>query len=198
MRLILASTSPRRREILGLLGRPFEVIAPEFDERISTHLSIGEEVLQFAVGKARSVAAKHPESIVIGSDTMIQLDGEKIGKPLDAADARRILRLLSGKAHKIYTSVAIIDGIGGPGLTRIETVVLKMRELSADEIESYVATGESLDKAGAYSIQGQGRNLIAAMEGDYLAAVGMPLKPIAGYLKDVDYALAKFCTKKTS
>jgi len=198
MRLILASTSPRRREILGLLGRPFEVIAPEFDERISTHLSIGEEVLQFAVGKARSVAAKHPESIVIGSDTMIQLDGEKIGKPLDAADARRILRLLSGKAHKIYTSVAIIDGIGGPGLTRIETVVLKMRELSADEIESYVATGESLDKAGAYSIQGQGRNLIAAMEGDYLAAVGMPLKPIAGYLKDVEYALAKFCTKKTS
>jgi len=198
MRLILASTSPRRREILGLLGRPFEVIAPEFDERISTHLSIGEEVLQFAVGKARSVAAKHPESIVIGSDTMIQLDGEKIGKPLDAADARRILRLLSGKAHKIYTSVAIIDGIGGPGLTRIETVVLKMRELSADEIESYVATGESLDKAGAYSIQGQGRNLIAAMEGDYLAAVGMPLKPVAGYLKDVEYALAKFCTKKTS
>lgn len=198
MRLILASTSPRRREILGLLGRPFEVIAPEFDERISTHLSIGEEVLQFAVGKARSVAAKHPESIVIGSDTMIQLDGEKIGKPLDAADARRILRLLSGKAHKIYTSVAIIDGIGGPGLRKIETVVLKMRELSADEIESYVATGESLDKAGAYSIQGQGRNLIAAMEGDYLAAVGMPLKPIAGYLKDVEYALAKFCTKKTS
>lgn len=198
MRLILASTSPRRREILGLLGRPFEVIAPEFDERISTHLSIGEEVLQFAVGKARSVAAKHPESIVIGSDTMIQLDGEKIGKPLDAADARRILRLLSGKAHKIYTSVAIIDGIGGPGLRRIETVVLKMRELSADEIESYVATGESLDKAGAYSIQGQGRHLIAAMEGDYLAAVGMPLKPIAGYLKDVEYALAKFCTKKTS
>lgn len=198
MRLILASTSPRRREILGLLGRPFEVIAPEFDERISTHLSIGEEVLQFAVGKARSVAAKHPESIVIGSDTMIQLDGEKIGKPLDAADARRILRLLSGKAHKIYTSVAIIDGIGGPGLTRIETVVLKMRELSADEIESYVATGESLDKAGAYSIQGQGRNLIAAMEGDYLAAVGMPLKPIAGYLKNLEYALAQFCTKKTS
>ena len=198
MRLILASTSPRRREILGLLGRPFEVIAPEFNERISTHLSIGEEVLQFAVGKAQSVAAKHPETIVIGSDTMIRLDGEKIGKPLDAADARRILRLLSGKTHKIYTSVAIIDRMGGPGLRRVETVVLKMRELSADEIESYVATGESLDKAGAYSIQGQGRNLIAAMEGDYLAAVGMPLKPIAGYLKDVEYALAKFCTKKTS
>jgi septum formation protein len=197
MRLILASTSPRRREILGLLGRPFEVIAPEFDERISTHLSIGE-VLQFAVGKAQSVAAKHPESIVIGSDTMIQLDGEKIGKPLDAADARRILRLLSGKTHKIYTSVAIIDRMGGPGLRRVETVVLKMRELSADEIESYVATGESLDKAGAYSIQGQGRNLIAAMEGDYLAAVGMPLKPIAGYLKNLEYALAQFCTKKTS
>ncbi len=110
MRLILASTSPRRREILSLLGLPFDAIAPEFDETVSAHLSIEDEVLDFAVGKARSVAVHHPDAIVIGSDTMIFLDGAKIGKPLDLADAKRILRLLSGRTHLIYTSVAIIDG----------------------------------------------------------------------------------------
>ncbi|HET9917572.1 MAG TPA: Maf family protein, partial [Candidatus Binatia bacterium] len=99
MRLILASTSPRRREILALLGLPFEVIAPDFTETVSSHLSIEDEVLDFAVGKARSVALHHPEAIVIGSDTMIFLDGAKIGKPESAADAKRILQLLSGKTH---------------------------------------------------------------------------------------------------
>jgi len=184
MRLILASTSPRRREILALLGAPFEVIAPEFTEQLSDLVPIDDEVLQFAVGKAQSVAAKNPGSVVIGSDTMIQLGREKIGKPVDADDARRILGLLSGKTHKIYTSVAIIDGSGGPGLKTIETVLVTMRELSTGEIDRYLAAGESWDKAGAYSIQDQGRSLIVAMEGDYLAAVGMPLKQIVGYLKD--------------
>jgi septum formation protein len=184
MRLILASTSPRRREILALLGTPFEVIAPEFDEQVSGHLSIEDEVLRFAVGKAQSVATKNPGSIVIGSDTMIQLGGEKIGKPLDAEDARRILSMLSGKTHKIHTSVAIIDGAGGVGLRTVESVLVAMRELSPREIDRYLAAGESLDKAGAYAIQGQGLSLIAGMEGDYLAAVGMPLVPISRYLTD--------------
>lgn len=183
MRLILASTSPRRREILALLGTPFEVIAPAFDERVSQGVPIDREVLDFALGKARSVAASNPGSIVIGSDTMIQLDGQKIGKPSDAADARRILSALSGKTHTIYTSVAIIDGTGGDGVKTVERVRVTMHRLSPGEIERYVATGESLDKAGAYSIQGEGRKLVAEMAGDYLAAVGMPLKAIAAYLK---------------
>ena len=181
MRLILASTSPRRREILALLGVPFEVIAPEFDEVSAAHLSIEKEVLDFAVGKAQSVAVANPDSIVVGSDTMISLDGRKIGKPTDEADARGILQLLSGKRHRIYTSVAIVDG-GGPGLRTVEAVDVDMRPFKADEIERYLARGESMDKAGAYSIQGEGRHLITAMRGDYLAAVGMPLKPIADYL----------------
>ncbi len=107
MRLILASTSPRRREILALLGVPFEVIAPKFDEQVSPHSTIEEEVLDFAAAKAASVASNNRGSIVIGSDTMIFLNGEKIGKPFDEAHARRILGLLSGKTHTIYTSVAI-------------------------------------------------------------------------------------------
>lgn len=183
MRLILASTSPRRREILALLGVPFEVIAPKFDEQVSAHLTIENEVLEFALGKAQSVAHHYPDSIVIGSDTMILFDGKKIGKPVDEADARRILGLLSGKRHSIYTSVAIIDGSGGPGLHRVETVDVDMRSFNTGHIDRYLAAGESLDKAGAYSIQGEGRTLIAAMGGDYLAAVGMPLRPIADYLR---------------
>jgi len=182
MRLILASTSPRRREILALLGVPFEVIAPEFDEVSAAHLSIEKEVLDFAVGKAESVAVANPDSIVVGSDTMISLDGRKIGKPTDEADARSILQLLSGKRHRIYTSVAIVDSCGGPGIRTVEAVDVEMRPFKADEIERYLAGGESMDKAGAYSIQGEGRHLITAMRGDYLAAVGMPLKPIADYL----------------
>jgi septum formation protein len=182
MRLVLASTSPRRRQILALLGVPFEVIAPEFEEQISSHLPADQEVVEFALGKAQSVATKYPGSIVIGSDTMIELSGEKIGKPTDREDARRILRLLSGETHRILTSVAIIDH-GGPGLKEIETVVVEMRGYTEAEIENYLDSGESDDKAGAYSIQGRGSALIKSISGDYLAAVGMPLRRIARYLE---------------
>ena len=183
MRLILASTSPRRREILSLLGLPFDAIAPDFDETVSAHLSIEDEVLDFAVGKARSVAVHHPDAIVIGSDTMIFLGGAKIGKPLDRPDAKRILRLLSGKTHLIYTSVAVIDGCGGDGIQMVAKVSVDMRPYDDNAINRYLAYDESMDKAGAYSIQGQGSKLIAAIDGDFLAAVGMPLRPIADYLR---------------
>ncbi|HEY1371439.1 MAG TPA: Maf family protein [Candidatus Binatia bacterium] len=181
MRLILASTSPRRREILALLGLPFEVVAPPFEEIVSPARPIAEEVLDFAAGKAASVAAHHPESIVIGSDTMILLGDDKIGKPADAAAARRMLCAFAGKTHRIYTSVAIFDP-NAPGLRCVEEVEVRMRDYSESEIEQYLALGESLDKAGAYSIQGRGRELIESIEGDYLAAVGLPLRPIARYL----------------
>lgn len=201
MRLILASTSPRRREILALLGVPFEVIAPEFDERVSSEASIEDEVLYFAVAKARSVAGKNPQSVVIGSDTMIDLKGKKIGKPADRHDAARILRSLSGRHHTIHTSVAILDGSGGDGLRNVEKVSVKMRAYTDEEIKRYLACGESLDKAGAYSIQGEGSRLIKSVRGDYLAAVGMPLKPIAAYLKareiTVSFDVEKFYAEKS-
>jgi septum formation protein len=183
MRLILASTSPRRREILALLGLPFEVIAPEFDELASSDRSVADEVLDFAVGKAQSLVRRHPGSIVVGSDTMILLNSTRIGKPEGIADAKRILLLLSGKTHRIFTSVAILDSLGGPGLRIVEEVTVKMRDYSQDEIERYLSCNESLDKAGGYSIQGKGRDLIESIRGDYLAAVGLPLKPIADYLR---------------
>jgi septum formation protein len=183
MRLLLASTSPRRREILALLGLPFEVIAPQFDERPLRDRPIREEVLDFAVGKALSVARNHPGTMVVGSDTMILINAAKIGKPAGIGDAQQMLRLLSGKTHRIFSSVAILDDLGGPGLSMVEEVSVRMHDYSMKEIEHYLSCDESLDKAGAYSIQGQGRNLIKSIRGDYLAAVGLPLKPIADYLK---------------
>ncbi len=182
MTLILASPSPRRREILALLGLPFEVIAPAFEEQLSPALSIADEVRAFAIGKARSVALNHAAAIVIGSDTMIALDGAKLGKPGGLADARRMLRALSGKTHRIYTAVALIDGAAERALDFVEEVSVKMAPFSEKEIDMYLACNESLDKAGAYSIQGRGATLIEAISGDYLAAVGLPLKPIADYL----------------
>jgi septum formation protein len=191
MGLILASTSPRRQEILALLGLPFRVIAPDFGETIVEHRLVKDEVLEFAFAKALSVARHYSEDIVVGSDTMILLRGRKIGKPEGMAHARQILRSLSGETHRIFTSVAVIDGLRGPGLQAVEEVSVKMRRYSDAEIERYLACGESLDKAGAYSIQGEGRALIEWMRGDYLAAVGLPLKRVAEYLKSrgIDFPL---------
>src|SRR5512143_3041652 len=135
MRLILASTSPRRREIMALLDLPVDVLAPDFHELVSDHRPLPDEVLDFAKGKAATVARKHPESIVVGSDTMILLDGKKIGKPDGIDNAREILRALSGKTHRIFTSVAIIDGTGGPGLATVQEVSVRMRGYSDADVE---------------------------------------------------------------
>ena len=182
MSLILASTSPRRREILALLGLPFEVIAPQFEEKIG-YRPIDTEVLEFAVEKARSVATKHPEDIVIGSDTMIMLDGKKFGKPLDIDHRDKCFELFPGGpigfTRASPSSMAPVDR----DLEIVEKVSVVMRGFTDQEITDYLTCGESLDKAGAYSIQGRGRGLIESIDGDYLAAVGMPLRPIALYLR---------------
>jgi len=117
---------------------------------------------------------------------MILNNGMKIGKPNGLNDAEKILRSLSGKTHRILTSVAILDSLGGPGIGIVEGVSVKMREYSGKEIDRYLSCRESLDKAGAYSIQGEGRDLVESIQGDYLAAVGLPLKPIAEYLRSQD------------
>ena len=148
-----------------------------------------KELVAFAAGKAQSVSRRQPNSLVIGSDTMISVGDHKIGKPATRGDAARMLRLLSGKAHQIFTSVAIVDGTGGPGLTTVVTVYVDMLPYMEEEIQRYLNCQESVDKAGAYSIQGEGRKLISAIKGDYLAAVGMPLRPIADYLKARNIAI---------
>ena len=179
MRLILASTSQRRKKILSLLGIPFEVAFPNFDEQTQPSQALEEEVQAFALGKAKSVTHFFPESLIIGSDTMILLEGIKIGKPVDLSHAQQILQSLSGKTHQILTGLAIVNTKTNKEYQHLERVDVRMKPYSEQEILRYLSFGEFLDKAGAYSLQGEGRSLIGTLSGDYLSAVGLPLKPIA-------------------
>ncbi|MFO1519671.1 MAG: Maf family protein [bacterium] len=183
MNLVLASTSERRKEILKLLGLPFEVVAPLYEEETLDELSPYEEALRFSKEKAKSVAHGFPDSLIIGSDTLIEFQGRKIGKPKDPEDAKEILRSLRNGSHDILSGIALYDTRQKIFETRVELIRVQMRKYSDEEIDHYVATGEGLDKAGAYALQGRGRELIENLEGDYLAAVGLPLKPIARFLE---------------
>lgn len=178
MRLVLASTSERRRQILALTGLPFEVISPDYKEIASPSRTARQDARHFAARKALSIAVRFPDDLIIGSDTLIDLDGEKIGKPRDEGDAREILKKLSGQTHTIYTAAAVVAGRDHPGEIIVEEVRVTMTPFTDDDIAAYVATGEGLDKAGAYSLQGEGRRLIEWLEGDYLAAVGLPLRGV--------------------
>ncbi len=182
-RLILASTSPRRKALLARLNIPFEVMSPAFDEVSLDDFSAKEEVLAFAEGKARSVAKGLSGCIVIGSDTLIEWEGKKIGKPKDAADAKRILCDLQGRSHVIWTGVFLMDTSDGTAQGLVEKVVVTLFPISNAEIEDYIKTGEPLDKAGAYAVQGMGRKFIRSLQGDPLAAIGLPLRPIRPFLK---------------
>jgi septum formation protein len=185
MQLILASTSPRRRDILALLGLPFEVRHPDFLETTRDDLTPEAEVLELALGKARSVASGEPAALVVGGDTLIALDDEKIGKPEDSDHAASILRRLAGRQHRILTGVALINRLTDVETTHLEQITVRMRPSTDADIADYLARGESMDKAGAYSIQGEGHRLIESLRGDYLAAVGLPLRPIAQYLRSL-------------
>jgi septum formation protein len=188
MRLILASTSPRRREILSLLGVPFEVVPSGVEERSDPHRNASEEALHLAREKASAVASKHPDAVVIGSDTLIDLDGQKIGKPRDHHEALEILRKLIGREHTVATAAAVIlpDTIEK---SAIETVRVRMRSVPEQEIIRYAVSEEPIDKAGAYSIQGEGERLIARIDGDYLAVVGFPLRSVARCLHEAGLPL---------
>ncbi|UFJ39057.1 Maf family protein [Brevibacillus humidisoli] len=173
--LTLASASPRRRELLSSLGLPFQVQESHVDEQISTDLAPETIVETLSLGKAQAVAGKVGSGLVIGSDTIVVLDGEVLGKPRDEADALRMLSSLQGEEHTVYTGVAVIDaGSGRTELAHSATKV-KMRPLTEREIRAYIATGEPMDKAGSYAIQGIGATIVERIAGDYFTVVGLPL-----------------------
>src|SRR5262245_3018802 len=160
MNIVLASTSERRKEILNLLGLPFQVAAPLYEEETLSELSPYEEVIRFSKEKAKSVAHRFKDSLIIGSDTLIEFQGRKIGKPKDAQDAKEILETLRDASHDILTGVALYDTSSRSFETHVEIIRVTMRRYSQKEIDEYVSTGEPLDKAGAYALQGKGRELI--------------------------------------
>lgn len=183
MRLILASTSPRRKDLLALLHIPFEVVAPPFQEQVRQECSAAEQAQRFALGKAWSCAQHHPDSLVLGSDTLISVGTDVLGKPTNLEEARTTLQRLRGREHVIHTAVAICRKRDDLQDLAAETVRVWMHNLSDAEVEAYLQTEEWMGKAGAYSIQGSGSRLIARIEGDYTAAVGLPLRLVARLLR---------------
>jgi len=179
VRVILASHSPRRRELLSLVGIPHEVRPADIDE---TYLA-GESPRAHAERLARAKAAKlsDPDAVVIGSDTIVVVDGEVLGKPQDEADAARMLRRLSGRTHTVVTAVAIAwrDRME----SGVEEVEVTFHPLTDVAIRSYIATREPMDKAGAYGIQGYGATLVQRVNGDYFAVMGLPLQRLVRLLE---------------
>ncbi len=185
MQFILASTSPRRCELLALLGIPFEIVAPEFEEVPQTGWSPRQQVEHFACEKARSIAIARPTSLVLGSDTVIELDGQMLGKPVNLADARAMLTRLAGRPHYVHTAVALCRQTPQHEAVAIETATVQMKAYDEAAIERYLATQEPMGKAGAYSIQGAGGELIETICGDFLGIVGLPLRRVATLLAGV-------------
>ena len=183
MRLVLASTSPRRHELLTLLGLRFDVVAPPFVEQVMPHISAEQQAVEFAVGKARSCIEHCSDALIIGSDTLISLGAEVMGKPVDVADAETMLRRMAGQRHKIFTAVAMVGPEPESCEVQVATVLVTMKPMNEDAMATYLRTGDSLGKAGAYSIQGGGATLIERIEGDYTAAVGLPLRTVADMLR---------------
>lgn len=173
MEIVLASSSPRRQELLMQVGIPFRVIPSQFDETASSPMAPGDLVEFLALSKARSVSETVPGSLVIGADTVVTIDGDILGKPRDRADAVAMLQRLSGRSHQVLTGVALVQD--GRQLVGHEVTTVHFRPLSPGEIERYVDSGEPMDKAGAYGIQGRAAVMISSIEGDYFNVVGLPL-----------------------
>lgn len=180
--IILASSSPRRRELLHTLGMPFTVITSDVDETISHDLPPAEVVQQLSMRKAREVAGKVKSGIVIGSDTVVVLAGKILGKPASEADAFEMLSALQGRVHTVYSGVAMIDAETMRTEVGHSSTEVQIRSLSDSEIKAYIATGEPMDKAGSYAIQGIGATIVERIVGDYFTVVGLPLNLTAQML----------------
>ena len=180
-RVILASQSPRRRELLGLVGIRHEVKPADIDERYLA----GESPREHAERLAREKAARlrEPDTIVIGSDTIVVVDGDVLGKPRDETDAARMLRRLSGRSHVVITAVAVARD--GRLESDVEEVSVTFRSLTEADITAYIATREPMDKAGAYGIQGFGATIVSRVDGDYFAVMGLPLQRMVRLLERV-------------
>jgi septum formation protein len=183
--LILASRSPRRRKLLAQLGLDFEVHPSDLDENATNHRLPEQLVEQLALEKARAVAARFPEALTLGADTIVVLDGDVLNKPADEAEARAMLRRLSGRTHTVYTGVALVHPASQREVVDYEATEVTFAPLTDAEIDAYVATGSPLDKAGAYGIQDDyGAVFIRRIEGDYYNVVGLPLHRLYRMLRN--------------
>ena len=182
-RVVLASASPRRRQLLDLIGITHEVRPANIDETMRPRENPRRHAERLAREKATAVATRDPDLITIAADTIVVVNRKVLGKPKDTDDAARMLALLSGREHVVTTAVAVSRG--KKLRSAVEEVRVKFRRLRDDEIEAYIATGEPMDKAGAYGIQGYGATIVERIEGDYFAVMGLPIVRLIGLLRDV-------------
>ena len=171
--LVLASASPRRQELLRNAGIPFEVQPADIAENPRPGEAAKECAERLAREKALAIARQRPHDCVLGADTVVVVDGQLLGKPSNAADAARMLRLLSGRQHQVITGVCLV--VGGQPVVASETTLVTVSEITEKEIADYAASGEPMDKAGAYAIQGIASRWIPRIEGDYSNVVGLPV-----------------------
>jgi septum formation protein len=180
-RVVLASSSPRRRELLTLIGISHEVAPADIDESYLPGELPAAHAERLAREKAAVVAVRAPDAVTIGADTIVVVDGDVLGKPQDAAHAAEMLRRLSGRSHRVITAVAAVWR--GATASAVEEVVVTFRPLSEGEIATYIATGEPMDKAGAYGIQGYGATIVERVDGDYFAVMGLALNRLVRLLE---------------
>lgn len=180
-RVLLASESPRRRELMMMSDIPFSCTSSYIEEHLATDCPIEEAVMQLADQKAQAAFTRYPEEFIIGADTVVVLGDQVLGKPADSEDSKRMLRLLSGKTHRVITGVALLSKDVHEHF--YEETFVTFNELSEEDIEAYVKTKECHDKAGAYAIQGRGMLLVSRIEGDYANVVGLPMSHLCQELK---------------
>jgi septum formation protein len=180
--LVLASASPRRQELLRSAGISFEVQPADIPENALPGEAAKDCAERLARDKALAVARQRPHDFVLGADTVVVVDGQLLGKPTDAADAARMLRLLSGREHQVITGVCLV--VGGQPSVASETTLVTVSEITEKDIADYVASGEPMDKAGAYAIQGLASRWIPRIEGDYSNVVGLPVALVLRMLRE--------------
>lgn len=186
--IILASASPRREELLRLMGLDFHVVPSDFDESAVVRWPPEEHVLESSMGKTMDVAVDISEGIIIGADTIVVIDNAILGKPRNPDDARRMLGLLSGRSHFVYTGLCVCEMASGMAARCLRDCVrteVRFGDLRHDVIDAYVATGEPLDKAGAYGIQERGSVLVEGIAGDYFNVVGLPVYRLSRMLAEL-------------
>jgi septum formation protein len=179
--LVLASASPRRQALINHFGLPVEIASSDDSEEIEPGATPLEMVSMLALRKARRIAERYPESVVLGADTTVEIDGQILNKPESSADAGRMLRLLRGREHQVHTGLAVV-GRDRFVNTSVTASAVRMRAFSDHELASYLATGESLDKAGGYGIQGAAGDIVDSVVGCYTNVVGLPLCTVARLL----------------
>lgn len=183
MDIVLASGSPRRRELLETMGLEFSVVPAKGEEIAPEGAGPAETVMALSKAKAGEVAKSRPESLVIAADTVVWAEGRILGKPKDEAEARAMLRMLSDNTHEVYTGVTLM--LGEKEAVGAECTKVFFRRLTDEEIDRYVSTGEPMDKAGAYGIQGRAALMVRRLEGDYFNVMGLPLCRLGQMLEEI-------------